>query len=49
MGVFEIRSKAEREVAADIAEISITFKASGTRTDKVSGSVMDDVVSGQYN
>ena len=29
MGVFEIRSKAEREVAADIAEISITFKASG--------------------
>ncbi len=41
MGVFEIRSKAEREVAADIAEISITFKASGTRTDKVSGSVMD--------
>ncbi|MBO4898902.1 MAG: SIMPL domain-containing protein [Lachnospiraceae bacterium] len=41
MGVFEIRNKAERMVAADIAEISITFKASGTRTDKVSGSVMD--------
>ena len=41
--------------AADIGyirlkgEISITFKASGTRTDKVSGSVTDDVVSGQYN
>ena len=41
MGIFEIRSKAEREVVADIAEISITFKSSGTRTDKVSGNVMD--------
>ncbi len=41
MGTFEIRSKAEREVAADVAKIGITFKSSGTRTDKVSADVMD--------
>lgn len=42
MSVIELTSKAEREVPADMMEITVVFKASGTSSDKVSKCVMDD-------